>query len=434
MLPPPHWFMPLDATIQLLTGIVALAVALYAYRGYRWVQEGSLLRIFVAFLLLALAFIISGVVMSFAQVQHMSFEEAAGFGDLTQAGFALYYALSIAAYGVLIYTYWRRLGWFAAAPMGPLVLFNSPPLELIVILLLALWRVSLVLILTFGGILVAVALRNIAAPLGRYLRVSDRISLLITVLGVLAIVIGFFDLFGTLASQQFSDLVDEIPGSIDSARLWLLGSVIGRQILTALQSSSDATTRLVTALPVAGGILGVIGEAVLVIFVGIYLASDPPLYVAGVLRLLPQRRRARAHEILNAMGLALHKWLVGMTLDMLLCGVMVGVGMWLIGVPLPFALAVLSGVAVFVLSVRPMLALYADIVYLIVLTIEGNISQPMLQRWTVSLPPIVNLLAILVFAPLFGLWGAVLATPLAVALWVLIKMVYIEDVLEDRGH
>jgi predicted PurR-regulated permease PerM len=40
----------------------------------------------------------------------------------------------------------------------------------------------------------------------------------------------------------------------------------------------------------------------------------------------------------------------------------------------------------------------------------------------------------LVFAPLFGLWGAVLATPLAVALWVLIKMVYIEDVLEDRGH
>ncbi len=128
--------MPLDATIQLSTGIIALAVALYAYRGYRWVQESSLFRIFGAFLLLAVAFIISGVVMLFAQVQHMSFEEAAGFGALTQAGFALYYVLSIAAYGVLIYTYWRRLGWFAAAPVGPLVLFNSPPLELIVVLLL----------------------------------------------------------------------------------------------------------------------------------------------------------------------------------------------------------------------------------------------------------------------------------------------------------
>jgi predicted PurR-regulated permease PerM len=111
---------------------------------------------------------------------------------------------------------------------------------------------------------------------------------------------------------------------------------------------------------------------------------------------------------------------------------------------------VLSGVAVFVpyigpliamipglllaLSVSPMLALEAGAVYLVVLTIEGNISQPLLQRWTVSLPPVVNLLAILVFSPLFGIWGAVLATPLSVVLWVLVQMVYVEDFLGDRVH
>lgn len=323
-------------------------------------------------------------------------------------------------------------------------------IALIVILLLALWTVSLVLILTFGGILVAVALRNIAAPLGRSLHVSDRIALLITVLGIGAIVVGFFDLFGTLANQQFSDLIDQIPGAITSARSWLQGSLIGREILTMLQSSSDVTDRVMSALPLAGGILGMIGEVVLVLFVGIYLATDPALYVKGVLKLLPQRRRPRAREVLDTMGLALHKWLVGMTLDMILCGVMVGLGMWAIGVPLPFALAVLSGTAVFVpyigpaialipgillaLSVSPALALYAGAVYFIVLSIEAYVSQPLLQRWTVSLPPIVNLLAILVFSPLFGIWGAVLATPLAVALWVLIKMVYIEDVLEDLKH
>ncbi len=318
---------------------------------------------------------------------------------------------------------------------------------LIFILLWALWRVSLVLILTFGGILVAVALRNIAAPLGRSLRLSDRLALLVTVLGVGAIIIGFFDLFGTLATQQFSELVDKIPGAMASVRTWLQESLIGREVLTALQSTTDATDRVMSALPLAGGILGVIGEVVLVLFVGIYLAADPLLYVTGTLKLLPQRHRARAREILDVMGLALHKWLVGMTFDMIVCGVMVGLGMWAIGVPLPFALAVLSGTAVFVpyigpaialipgillaLSVSPALAFYAGIVYLVVLSIEAYISQPLLQRWTVSLPPIVNLLAILVFSPLFGIWGAVLATPLAVALWVLIKMVYIEDVLED---
>jgi len=319
---------------------------------------------------------------------------------------------------------------------------------LVVVLLLALWQVSLVLILIFGGILVAVALRNISAPLGRYLRLSDRLSLIVTTVGLCIIVVGFFDLFGTLAGQQFSALIDQIPGAVDAARTWLGGSLLGREALGALENSSDAALRLVSALPLAGGILGALGEAILVVVVGVYFAADPQTYAAGMLRLVPPLRRARARETLDAMGLALHKWLVGMTLDMLLLGAMTGIGMWLIGVPLPFALAVLSGVAVFVpyigpliatipglllaLSVKPILALYAAGVYLVVLTIEGNISQPLLQRWTVSLPPVVNLLAILVFSPLFGLWGAVLATPLAVALWVLVRMVYIEDVLEGR--
>lgn len=138
MLPPPRWFLPLDATIQMFTGLIALAVALYARRGYQWVQESSLYRIFVAFLLLGLAFVVSGLVMSFAQIQQMAFDQAVGSGALTQAGFALYYGFSIAAYGVLIHTYWRQLGLFAAAPLAPLVLFNSPPLELVVMVLVGL--------------------------------------------------------------------------------------------------------------------------------------------------------------------------------------------------------------------------------------------------------------------------------------------------------
>ena len=128
--------MPLDATIQMFTGIVALAVALYARRGYQWVQESSLYRIFVAFLLLAVAFIISGAAMALAEVQHITFDQGVGSGALTQGGFALYYALSIAAYAILIYTYWKQIGLLAAAPMGPLILFNSPPLELVLILFL----------------------------------------------------------------------------------------------------------------------------------------------------------------------------------------------------------------------------------------------------------------------------------------------------------
>ena len=320
---------------------------------------------------------------------------------------------------------------------------------LIVGLMLALWQVSLVLILLFGGIVVAVALRNIAGPLGHRFRIPDRWALVITVLDIAAIAVGFFYFFGALAGHQFSTLIDKLPGTIDSLRSWLNGSLIGRQLMGALNANS-AAARLIDALPLAGGIMGGLGEALLMIIVGIYLAADPPVYINGVVRMFPPRRRMRVRQIIDAVGEAMRKWLYGMTLDMLLLGVMTFVGMWAIGVPLPFALAVMSGVAVFVpyigpviatipgmllaLSVSPQMALYAAIVYAVVLTIEGNISQPLFQRWTVALPPIFNLLAILAFAPLFGIWGAILATPLAVVLWVLIQKVYVEDVLDDRKH
>lgn len=321
---------------------------------------------------------------------------------------------------------------------------------LIVGLLIVLWQVSLVLIILFGGVVAAVALRNISAPVARYLRVSDRLALFITVANLSAIVFGFFDLFGTMGAQQFSALVAKFPSTLEAARNWLGASLIGRDIINTLESSSGPTQRLVEALPVAGGILGGLGEALLMIVVGIYLAADPVTYTHGLIRLVPPNRRRRAQQVFDAMGEALQKWLLGMTIDMLLLGLMTFVGLWAIGVPLPFALAVLLGVSVFVpyigpliatipglllaLSVKPVLAVYAGAVYLIVLTIEAYFNQPLLQRWTVSLPPIINLLAILAFAPLFGIWGAVLATPLSVVLWVLIQKVYVEDVLDDHGN
>ncbi len=319
---------------------------------------------------------------------------------------------------------------------------------LAVALVVALWRVSLVLILTFGGVMVAVALRTLSEPLQRLLKIPGRWALLVATLGFTAAVVGVFDLFGTMAGHQFSALYHRIPEALAAGQAWLGASAFGRHLLAAVPDWSDAAEHLFEALPLAGGVLGGIGEALLVFAVGIYFAVEPKTYTGGILRLLPRRHRARAAEILAACGKDLRRWLIGMSLDMLLMGAMVFAGMSLVGMPAPLALAVLSGVAVFVpyigpavavvpglliaLTIGPAMTLYAGLVYVVALTIEGNLSQPMFQRWAASLPPVVNLLAILVFSPLFGIWGAVLATPLALALWVAIKMAYVEDVLQDR--
>lgn len=320
---------------------------------------------------------------------------------------------------------------------------------LVIVLLLALWQVSLVLILTFGGVVLSVALRNLSAPLQRFFRLPAPLALLIATLVFCAAMIGLIDLFGTLASQQFTALFHRIPEAWAGVQDWLKGIPFGRTLLAALPNPSAGLQRVFEVLPLAGGILGALGECLLVLAVGIYFAADAPTYVEGVLRLLPVSRRARAREIMLAMGEALRKWLIGMSFDMLFLGVMVFFGLWAVGTPYAFALAVLSGASVFIpyigpaiavlpgmmlaLSISPHQALLTGLVYLVALSIEGNLSQPLLQRWAVAIPPVVNLLAILVFSPLFGIWGAVLATPLAVVLWLLVKMAYVEDVLKDRS-
>jgi len=147
---------------------------------------------------------------------------------------------------------------------------------------------------------------------------------------------------------------------------------------------------------------------------------------------------------------ALRKWLLAMTLDMLCVGIMVGGGLWLAGAPFPFPLAVLSGVSVFVpyvgpilailpglllaLSVSPHLALLAAIVYTIAWQFESNVTLPLLQAKTVHMPPVVSLLAIVAFGLLFGIWGVLLATPLAVVTMTIVRMAYVEDFLEKKAR
>ncbi len=250
---------------------------------------------------------------------------------------------------------------------------------LIVAVLVAIWQINQVLVLGFGGIVVAVILRNMSAPIARYMRVSDHVALLITTLGLLGLAVAFFAVFGALAVGQFSALLNEIPGAIASGRHWLQSYTEGRWFLALLGNTQvPSGETLLQALPLAGGVVGGMGEALLVLLIGIYLAADPTTYVRGVVRLFPPGRRVRIGHMMDAMAAALRKWLIGMAFDMLFVGVVTGLGLWIVGVPLPFALAVLTGVSVFVpyigpatatvpgvllaLSVSPTLALYAAIV------------------------------------------------------------------------
>ncbi len=68
--------------------------------------------------------------------------------------------------------------------------------------------------------------------------------------------------------------------------------------------------------------------------------------------------------------------------------------------------------------------------YLTIQTIESYLITPMIEEHQVELPPGMVIIAQLVAAILFGLWGIVFATPMFAVISLFVKRLYIEQWLE----
>ena len=115
---------------------------------------------------------------------------------------------------------------------------------------------------------------------------------------------------------------------------------------------------------------------------------------------------------------------------------------------MPFQLGALAGLLDFVPYVGPILsaipgvmvgfaqspeqALWTLGVYVLVQQVESQLIQPLVQRKVVDLPPVVTIAAIAAGGYLFGLVGALVATPLAICLMTLVNMLYVEDQLGEE--
>jgi predicted PurR-regulated permease PerM len=80
----------------------------------------------------------------------------------------------------------------------------------------------------------------------------------------------------------------------------------------------------------------------------------------------------------------------------------------------------------------PQKALYVLLFYLLLQVVEGNLVTPMIQRSAVQLPPALLITGQLLLAVLFGFWGLLLAAPIVAVTVVLVKELYLRDVLGDE--
>lgn len=306
------------------------------------------------------------------------------------------------------------------------------------------WLFDVVLIFT-GAVLIATLLYLGARPFQR-LSAPPALALLASGLLIIGVIGGVGYLFGAGVGSEMQEVfrrVEEARQSIDKG---LHASAFGNVLLAHIKNANVPLAELL------GGFFRISTTFVLAVvvtfFAGVYLAAQPRLYRDGVSMLFPFEMRDTANETIDHLADGLRLWLQGQLIEMAIIGFLSGLAVWLIGLPSPIALGVIAGACEFIPYLGPIIAAIPAILVAVTLTpsaiawtvgayvlihqTEGHLVMPLIQRQMVYIPPAVMLFSIAAISSLFGLEGTVFAAPLTVALFVLVKKLYVRNSLGER--
>ena len=322
---------------------------------------------------------------------------------------------------------------------------------LAVLILALLWAATDVLLMLFAAVLVACFFRGLANVFSDYTRVPVGWSLAIVttlLIGVTAMIVWAL---APHVAGQVDELSRGVAVSVQQLRVELLRYEWGRRVLAEVPGVAELARRgnlLGRVTGIFSSTLGIIANTILVICLGLYLAIAPSAYLAGIVRLFPKHRRPRMTDVLNSVGDTLRRWLVGRAILMVVNGVATAAGLWLLGIPLALTLGTIAGLLNFVPNIGPIIAgvpavliawtlgpvpaLYVLLLYVVLQSLDGYLLTPLIQQRTVSLAPALTIAAQVLFGVLAGSMGLLLATPITAATLVLVRKLYLEDVLGDE--
>lgn len=309
-----------------------------------------------------------------------------------------------------------------------------------------------VFLLIFTGILLSVFLRGLANQLKKIIKVPEYVSLIIIILLLLLIISGIVWITSPSVSGSIQDLKERMPEIEKQFNEAVSGIPGGENLLNSIQNSykdilsdGEVVSRITG---VFSSTLGAILNIFVILIVGLYAAFDPNLYIDGIIKIVPQKKRERAKEVLQTLSNALAWWLVGRFASMFIVGILTIIGLLILDIPLPITLGLFAAILTFVPNIGPFIsavppvllgliesptkAFYVIILYSGIQLVESYLITPMIQKKAVSMPPALLISAQILMGILLGAFGLFLATPLMVVVIVLVQMLYIQDTLGDK--
>ena len=298
-------------------------------------------------------------------------------------------------------------------------------------------------------VILAILLSSVLSPVTAKLRswkFPSALAAISTLLGLLLIIGGTFTAMGPVVSRQGAQLWDQAEEGVDQ----LMGMVndmpfnIDAQQIDEL--IDDATSFLQGQMSsIASGVISgasaassVLVTVAVMFIISFFILKDGDKFLPWVRKYSGPSIGWHATELLTRVWKTLAGFIQAQAAVSFVDALFIGLGLWALGVPLAFVLAIVTFFAGFIPIIGAVTAgalavvialvsnglinaLLVLALILIVQQVEGNVLQPILQSKAMGLHAAIVLLSVTIGSALAGIIGAFLAVPVAATIATVVR-------------
>jgi predicted PurR-regulated permease PerM len=334
-----------------------------------------------------------------------------------------------------------------------LIRYALAGLAVTVALMWALYLARGALLLIYMSVLVAVGLSPLAGAIERFRLPGSRrlprwAAILIIYLCLLAVLVGVGLLVFPPLVRQARELWSALPGMLQNAQQWLIDrGLLARELSLseALESApatgSDAVGTIIGAVwTFVGGVFGL----VTILILAFYFMLDAERFRRSFVRQFRRVEQPRVEEGCRRISTKVSAWLGGQLLLAAIIGGTAALGLFLMGVPYFYVLALIAGIGEMIpivgpviaaipailvaFTVSPTLALGVAIFFFAQQQFENHVLVPKVMERQVGVSAAAVIVALLIGGTLLGVVGAILAVPS-----VAIVQVILEELMAEKS-
>ena len=286
--------------------------------------------------------------------------------------------------------------------------------------------------------------RQRVLPVGT--RVPRWLAILTLYVVIIGAIVGLFALILPPLVAQAREFWDHLPDLVACGQAFLIDrGLLQRQmsmhelLQRAPGTGGDTIGRVIGA---AWGFFGGIFGLFTILILTFYLLVEADTIRSSFLRLFPRGRRSQVANASAEVTVRVSAWLNGQLLLAAIIGATAAIGLWLLGVPYFYVLALIAAVGEMIPIVGPIVAaipaiavassvsgqqaLLVALFFFIQQQVENHVLVPKIMERQVGISPVVVIVALLIGGSLLGVMGAILAVPTAA----IVQVIYQE--LERR--